>query len=702
MRAVCLLAALLLLVGAGVLRAGEQPVTPESLLELVFVADAQIAPDGSRVAFVRASSDAEKDGYERHIWIVEAAGGAPRQFTNSSGNDTHPRWSQDGRWLAFLSDRALEPGSKRERHPKQIWLLPVGGGEARPLTRMKRGVSEFAWSPDGTRIAFLSRLGPDDKPGETPAELAPQKEAPVRVVTRMSYKADGRGFLDDRYAQLFVISRDDPGGSLRQLTSGDHNASSPAWSPDGTRIAFSSNRTPDSDYNNNSDIWVVPASGGELIQLTTDGGPAGSPRWSPDGTQLIFVGASRAQGNRYGAATYRKLWRVSARGGEAEELTRQWDRSVPGFVAGDTRAPVSQDAAPKFSPDGEFIYFTAADRGNAPLFRLAAAGDVPPDMITQLNGEVQSFSLAEDGTVALVFGNASRLPEIYLRPAGSGRMQQLTNFNAGWLARHYVAEPEEFWFKGANKWDVQGWILKPPGFDPQRKYPLLLQIHGGPHAQYGNIFFHEFQMLAGAGYLVLYTNPRGSSGYGQGFAAAIQKAWGQKDYVDLMKAVDAVVERGYADPDRMGVLGGSFGGYMTNWVVGHTDRFAAAITMRCVSNLESFYGQSDAWRLGDRAFGAPWYKAEKLYQKLSPVRYIEDVHTPLLIIHSEEDIRTPIPQGEEVYVALKRLQRPVEMVRFPRSNHNLSRTGEPKLRVQRLRHILRWMNRYLQPSAPTD
>lgn len=710
-----LLSASLLLLAAGLAaRAGTEPVTPESLLELVFVGDAQIAPDGSRVAFVRVTINAEKNRYERHIWVVETAGGDSRPYTHNRGDDTHPRWSLDGRWLAFLSTRPLPGAGKRKRYPAQIWLLPTNGGEAQPLTQMKFGVRGFVWSPDSTRIAFLAALGADDKLSETPADYTPPKQAPVRVINRMQYKANGVGFLPDRTTQLFILGVEDLLGTPAQLTQGQHNVSAPAWSPDGTRLAFSSNRTADSDYNNNTDIWVVPAAGGELVQLTRDKGPAGLPLWSPAGDQIIFVGASAGEGRRNGAATRQKLWRVPATGGRTVELTEGWDRGVGGFIAGDTRAPVSQDFRPKFSPEGDSIYFTASDRGNAPLFRLPAEGTAastglrnphlaPPAMLTQLNGEVVSFSVAQNGSLALVFADATHPGEIYLRPAAGGRLRPLTHFNDDWLALHFIAEPEEIWFKGADKWDVEGWLLKPPGFDPEKKYPLLLEIHGGPHGQYGNTFFHEFQLLAGAGYLVLYTNPRGSTGYGQRFAAAIQKAWGQKDYEDLMKAVDAVIARGYVDEGRLGALGGSFGGYMTNWIVGQTDRFAAAVTMRCVSNLESFYGESDAWRLGDLAFGKPWYEAEKLYQKLSPIRYIRNVHTPLLIIHSEDDIRTPIEQGEEVYVALKRMKRPVEMVRFPRSNHNLSRTGEPQLRVERLKHIQRWLDTYLKPAAaPAD
>ncbi|MFQ5663437.1 MAG: S9 family peptidase [Terriglobia bacterium] len=696
--------------GLPVHQAGTKPVTPESLLELVFVADAQIAPDGSRVAFVHTVINAEKNRYQSHIWVVESAGGRPRPFTYSAGNETHPRWSPDGRWLAFLSTRPLRSDNEeKKRHPAQLWLLPTEVGEARPLTQMKHGVRSFVWAPDSTRIAFLAELGPEEEATETPSELDPSKQAPVRVITRMRYKADGQGFLDHRYTQLFIIGLDDPRGTLKQLTSGSSNVSAPAWSPDGSRLAFSSNRTPDADYNNNTDLWTVPAEGGELVQLTTEAGPQGTPVWSPDGAQIVFLGARQRQQRRFGAATATKLWAIATGGGRMKELTGEWDRRVGNRTAGDTRAPVSQDARPKWSPDGTALYFIGSDRGNAPLFRIPFAGPTsrqaggPPEMLTHLNGEVLSFSVARDGRIALVYGDATHPAEVYLRLGAGGRLRPLTYFNADWLEKYAIAEPEAFWFRGASKWEIQGWILKPPDFDPEKNYPLLLQIHGGPHAQYGNTFFHEFQLLASAGYVVLYTNPRGSVGYGQGFAAAIQKAWGQKDYIDLMKAVDAVITRDYIDPKRLGVLGGSFGGYMTNWIVGHTDRFAAAITMRCVSNLESFYGQSDAWRLGDLAFGKPWFKAEKLYRKLSPIRTIKKVRTPLLIIHSEEDIRTPIGQGEEVYVALKRMKRPVEMVRFPRSNHNLSRTGEPRLRVERLRHIQRWLDTYLKPAVrPAD
>ncbi|HET8629088.1 MAG TPA: S9 family peptidase [Thermomicrobiales bacterium] len=684
--------------------ATKRPITIEDPTALKFIADPQISPDGARVAYVVTTMDVDEDTYRSQIWVVPTAGGEPARYTGGK-NDSSPRWSPDGARLAFVSKRGDGTKEGEKKAKPQIWLLDLDGGEARQLTKAKNGASDPAWSPDGARLAFLARVGGKDDAEEAEGDEAKdgekaKKKSDVKVITKIRYKANGIHHLlvDEGYKHLFVLdvaaAADGP-ADARQITDGEWDDATPAWSPDGATIAFCSNRTPDRDLNNHTDLWVVPAEGGEPRKLTESRGPSGTPAFSPDGRTIAYLGHVNPEPyRRYANAN---LWVVPADGGAPpRNVTGDFDRSLSGGVGSDTRAG-GLAQSPRWTPDGRGVYTLLAERGMAHIYRTDV---VSGDVTRIVDGErgVMNFTLSADGrTIAFTATDMLNPGDLYVCDADGGGERRLTRLNAALFDRLDLSAPEHIVYAGVDGWEIDGWLMKPVGFEAGKKYPLILEIHGGPASQYGYSFFHEFQGLAAAGYGVLFTNPRGSTGKTAGFTTANRSRWGEEDYGDIMAGVDEALKRDWVDADRLGVAGGSFGGFMTNWVVGHTDRFKAAVTMRCVSNLVSFFGTSDiGFTFLDMQFETePWDDVEKLL-KYSPITYVKNITTPLLILHSEEDYRCPIEQGEQMFIALKKLGRDVEFVRFPDENHDLSRNGKPAHRIERLQHIVRWFDKYLQ------
>jgi dipeptidyl aminopeptidase/acylaminoacyl peptidase len=658
-----------------------RPITAQDLDQFRFVSDPRISPDGRRIAYVVRSIDGKE--YRSHLFVDD------RQFTHGHVVDALPRWSPEGETLAFVRTHTTGRGDDGTNHKDrpsgtaskdtQIWLIPADGGEAAPLTRLPPGrITQIEWAPDGRHLAFVFRPG------------AQEKEPPVsRHITRLRYKEEGTGFLGSERSHIWVISRRD--GKTRQITRGDWDDADPAWSPDSRQLAFVSNRSRDADYRLlEIDLWVVPATGGKPHKLPTPRGPVGCPAWSPNGRSIAYLGHDRPDAS-WGTANIH-VWTVPSKGRrKAKDLLAGFDRTCEDLVVTDTKSFHGTGQAPVWSRDGRTIMFLASDSGASHIHRVSASGGAPVS-VTRGSFEVMGFTVA-GRRIAAAISDSRTIGEIYLIDRSERR--RISHINDALFRKLMIVTPREFNFKSFDGTKIQGWLLRPPHFDPGKKWPVILQIHGGPRALYGYGFFHEFQLLAAEGYVVLYTNPRGSQGYGEAFASAIVNDWGNLDYRDLMAGVDELVKKPWVNPRRLGVCGGSYGGYMTNWIVGRTNRFRAAITMRSVSNIFSFYGTSDFGFEDVHEFGGHAFDDPENYARQSPITFVKRIRTPLLIMHSEGDLRCPIEQAEQLYTMLKAMKRKVEFVRFPEENHDLSRVGRPDRRLERLEIILRWWKKYL-------
>jgi dipeptidyl aminopeptidase/acylaminoacyl peptidase len=653
---------------------------PSDLYEIVAASDPQLSSQGTHVAFVATRMDRAQNRYWSNLWIVDVTAGQARQLTRGIHRDRSPRFSPDGRHLAFISDRS---------GVDQVWILPLEGGEPWKLTGLRDQASEPVWSPDGGSLAFLGQVATGTDPLRERDPGAPPDPPRVRVIERLKYKFNGEGDLD-RPTQLFVIALD--GGPPRQLTTGEPRVEEPAWSPNGREIAFVSAREPERDYDIVSDVWAVRLGDGALRKLTKGEGPVASPAWSPDGERLAYVGHTFPEaGGGYNV----RLRLVSAQGGDSRTVTDRLDRSLMiAFRPAHIPAPV-------WAPDGTFVYFLHQDRGAVALSRIRPEGG-EVDVVVGGDRSLTGFALAPDGrTVVFATSWATNPGEIFAVDVHSRFERQLTQLNRAWLSRVELSAPERIEARSSDGTVVDAWLMRPHGFQPGRTYPTLLNVHGGPHGQYGWPFFDEFQVQAGAGYVVVYGNPRGSQGYGEQFALSIRGDWGNHDYADVLAIADRAEQEPYVDRERMGVLGGSYGGYMTSWVVGHTDRFKAACSERAVNFLFSHFGTSDMGNIGmSSAWGGTPQERPDIYLERSPLMYVERMRTPLLILHSEQDLRCNLEQAEQLYVALKRLGREVRFVRFPGESHEMSRSGRPHHRVERFQHILQWFARYLGEAAP--
>ncbi|MBT8398660.1 MAG: S9 family peptidase [Gemmatimonadetes bacterium] len=663
---------------------------PEDYYKLVTVSEAAMAPSGEFVAFTVTTIREEENARHREIWLQPLTNGRPDgdafRITDPTAESSSPAWSPDGSLLSFSSDRGEDPNT--------VWFLRVEGpgGEAFHID----GVDGTpVWSPSGDRIAFTSAppsgSGDDDEnnregwvaPDAISATLDPNR-FDGRVITSIRYKRDGVLTLRPHYSvseknQLFVVPS--AGGTPQQLTDLPFDVGGVVWSEDGRQIFFTGDESEDDELNdeNTGDLWTVPGVGGPVRRLTTNPGSESSPAVSPDGRQMAFL-STPARGEQ----TDLLVVEIGSDGsfrGPPRNLTSSWDLR-PG--------------APEWSESGEVIRFGAGIGGNSHLFSVdPGSGQVV--QVTTGDRRLSGLSFSQDDqVVAFVSTDPVTPSELYVGSGDGSTEQKATGFNDSWLRDVTLMPAERLSWLSEGGIEVEGWVIPPLGYEEGRSYPLILKIHGGPHSAYGNTFFPTFHVLSQAGFFVLYTNPRGSSGYGHDFQYSTRGEWGIVDKEDYLGGVDAALAKyPEADPQRLGVSGGSYGGFMTNWLTATTDRFQAAVTSRSITNWESWYGTSDAQGLTEfEFFGPPWEERD-LYRRLSPISYVENVSAPTLIIHSENDYRTPIGDGEQWFMALKKRQVPVEMVRYPRSSHGLSRTGEPWLLVDRLERIRSWFVHFL-------
>ncbi len=683
--------ALILLLLAIVPRAAEKRfITEKDLLKFTWIADPQIAPDGSTVAFVRVTVNEKENRYETSVFTVPTSGAEPPRALTSNVRDTMPRWSPDGHRIAFV--RSIEKDGKSQ--PGQVYVLDMNGGEAYPLTRDTKGVTSVEWSPDGKTVAFTAPVGGDDDKRD---ENEKQAKSDVEVITRAVYRSNGNPTYVDstRHTHIFTVAATSGGDKPKQVTEGEYDERDIEWAPDGSKIYFVSTRVPEAYYEaSDSDLYSVPASGGTMTRVASIDGTISGPRVSPDGRRVAFVGSSH--GNPVRSYNQPDLFVVDVvPGSTPRNLTGSYDFDIAGGIGGDQASPRGGSGnSIVWSKDGASLIVASAEHGSANLKRVTIA-DGKVNALTEGKYAVGAFTATPDGsTIAATISTQTNIGDLFII---DGKPRQITKVNDELFKDIQQSEPEEMWYKSFDGKSIQAWILKPPDFDSGKKYPLILEIHGGPHAAYGNVYTHEFQWMAAKGYVVLFTNPRGSTSYGQDFGNIIQFHYPGDDYKDLMAGVDELTKRGYVDANRMGVTGGSGGGLLTNWTITQTQRFKAAVAQRDIADWYGFWFTADFWLSQPTWFRkAPWEDPQDFAAR-SPITHVASVTTPTMFVLGDQDYRTPPADGGEMmFRALKYRKIPTVMVRFPRESHELSRSGEPKHRIERLQHIVGWMDQWLQ------
>lgn len=658
-----------------------RPMTAGDLLQFEFLETPALSPELNQIAYVVTQSNEELNGYQSSLYMVDSEKKEKRLTTFSLSDrlirDQHPVWSKDGQCLYFLSNRT---------ETKQVWSISINGGEAHPITHFDEEVSHFVLSPNND--CLICELSVSDHQLDNPDD-----NEDVTVIESLRYLANGEGFVkkNKQLVHYHLHTKE-----TKTLKKGPFNAHSPSFAKDGQTIVYLKTKEDPEKHDYFSDMYIMNLETGGEQKIYSGQGSLYDPQLSPDGKWVAFAGHEGGEISPDNSG----IWLLAIEGGPAQCLTENWDRPVGNYIGTDISLDPGKQAF-QWDEDSQGLIFYTTEGGNCTLKHVSLEKEVSP-FLNESTGAIFSFDRRADTTV-IHFGHSQDIGNLYLH--NSKGQQLLTHHNASFLSNIELAVPEAFTYKSVDDWTIEGWVLLPPkSVRPKERIPVILQIHGGPHTAYGNVFHHEFQFLAAKGYAVVYTNPRGSQGYGRQFTAACVGDWGQKDRHDILKGLDKALERHpMLDAKRQFVTGGSYGGFMTNMIVSHTDRFKAAVTQRCISNMYSFFGTSDiGYYFGSKQLGnVELWENEDTIMAFSPIRYARQVHTPTSIIHSEEDYRCPIEQAEQWYVALRRLGVDTRLVRFKGENHELSRSGKPKNRLTRLHEIAGWFDTYLTQEPKT-
>ena len=654
-------------------------IQKEDLYNLTSVSSPVLSPNGREAIAIRTIMDQEKNKYLSYLIHIDVDSNEVTQWTFSEERISSLTWSPDGKSIAFLSTRNKQ---------KQLFILSKNGGEAKQITKFADGVNSYLWDPNNEKIWFTANVQ-EGKEFTDEKEEKKDEFPTAYVVNGMKYKMNGVGLISQKsYSQIGKVNLVD--NHVSRFITDTYDYSLQAISHDGRSLVVGVNRAEDKDNDWHSPIILIDIETKKETVIANEEGYFGGATFSLDDRYIAFEGSNFTFRNAGHASLY--IYDVDQQ--HYWNLTESLDLPIGDYSVGDLQQSVT---APSLVwTETNDLYFQLSTSGDVRLYYASLEGAIYP--ASPEDEHIYGYDVSRDGNTALLAISNPVFPgELFKYDIALGERHQITHFNDAWLEEVNVVKPQPITYEGYNGWTVHGWLMKPANYVEGEKYPLIVEIHGGPHTMYANTFFHELQVLAAQGYGVLYVNPRGSHSYSQQFVDACRNDYGGGDYEDIMAGLDYVlVQNDWIDESRLGVTGGSYGGFMTNWIVGHTNRFKAAVTQRSISNWISFFGVSDiGYYFTEWQIGKDMNDVETLW-KHSPLKYAKNIETPLLILHGEKDDRCPIEQAEQLYITLKSMGKETQFVRFPNADHNLSRVGIPNLRQQRLEQIVDWFKKYLK------